>query len=94
MLPMLFLPQGVRQAVELEPTSRQSCTRGTDLPLSEMQQRVRCAERVGQPFGKRELWPVSVSGEFEWSGVREPVENHAVSDPLCVRRVSAALYVQ
>ena len=52
MLPMLFLPEGVHQAVELEPTSRQSCARGTDLPLSEVPEGVRCAERIGQSYGK------------------------------------------
>ena len=52
MLPMLFLPKGVRQAVELEPTSRQSCARGTDLPLPEVQAGVRFPERIGQSYGK------------------------------------------
>ena len=52
MLPLLFLPQGIRQAVELKPTSRQSYARGTHLPLSEVQEGVYCAERIGQSYGK------------------------------------------
>ena len=40
------------------------------------------------------MWPVPVPGKFEWSRFCEPIENRLVSDQVCVRTVSAALYDQ
>lgn len=47
-----------------------------------MQAGVRIAERTSRPFGKRELWRVSVPEGFGDSGlgVREAITDHAVSE--------------